>query len=206
MSGVAGGGLDSLITAAATGIVTLGGGLAGMYALSRKMQRDAKQEMESLKRHTEAQVIRANGVPLKLLESLPIPAWCKDRDGKMLFVNFAYCQSFNIRPEDYIGKTDRDVWPLATAVAFAKHDDEVVRTMRRVRFREVVPADRYKPEGEQLRLLVEKFPVVNATRDSLIGPGGWCIWQGLLDSLMNQAEVWEDASLFSLDRKLRETG
>lgn len=180
----------AIITAIAASAATLAGVAGTVYALMRRMRADLFAEIDRSRKHTEVQVIKANGVPLKLLESSPIPQWCKGTDGRMKLINFAYSQAFNIRPEDYIGRTDREVWPMATAIQFAAHDDEVVKTGRRIQFHETVPADRGNPDGASIRLYVEKYPVWSADRTEIVGIGGWCVWQGLIERMAGQSGLW----------------
>lgn len=198
---VSGNSAAAIIGAVAGAVVTLATALGIVYALYRRVRKDVTDELTDQRHHVEAQVIKANGVPLKLLESSPIPQWCKGVDGKMKLINFAYSQAFNVRPEDYVGRTDREVWPLAVAIAFANHDQEVAQSGRRIQFHETVPADRQNPEGEQIRLFVEKYPVWNAARTEIVGVGGWCVWPELIERMAGQAGLWTEPGLFREDSK-----
>ena len=64
-------------------------------------------------------------------QDLPLPQWLKDTDGKMLSLNKAYEDMF-LRPmsktsQDYIGKTDEDVWGPEIAAKFRQNDQEAER-------------------------------------------------------------------------------
>ncbi len=98
----------------------------------RKDVDDLKKEFEEYRKRSFARenentsMIRELKVKLNLLESahldLPVPQWLKDTSGKMLSVNTAYCEIFGISAENYVGKSDYDVWPKEIADAFMKND------------------------------------------------------------------------------------
>lgn len=62
----------------------------------------------------------------KAWNSSPIPMWIKDLNGKMVFLNDAYCAIYGIRKSEYIGRTDFDVWPPEVAKEFRKMDSKVL--------------------------------------------------------------------------------
>lgn len=64
--------------------------------------------------------------------SSPLPMWIKDSNGVILQANKAYEQHY-LRPlgktlQDYIGKTDADVWPERVVTVFKQHDQQVLVT------------------------------------------------------------------------------
>lgn len=66
-------------------------------------------------------------------QDLPFPQWLKDIHGNMLALNRAYEDMFlrpnGLKAEDYIGKTDFDIWPEEIAKEYEKND-MVVKTGR----------------------------------------------------------------------------
>lgn len=76
---------------------------------------------------------------MAFVESMPIPCWIKDTYGVMRFLNNAYEKIYDVRKDNYIGKTDDQVWPPEIAEAFKKRDDEVY-------------------EGKVVKYTVEKVP------------------------------------------------
>lgn len=72
---------------------------------------------------------------------VPVPIWLKDTNGIMLFVNAEYedalLQPVNKSAEDYIGKTDVDVWGLEIGNKFREHDRRVMRQKRPVEINEM---------------------------------------------------------------------
>ena len=61
------------------------------------------------------------------VDNLPLPAWIKDVEGTMRFLNDAYEKVYDIKKEDYIGKKDSDVWPKDVADNFKRLDEVVLR-------------------------------------------------------------------------------
>lgn len=153
-------GLAALLGAVITPIVTL-------VLHNRQMQRQSSQ----LKDHMEAQVRKANGVPFAFIENLPVPAWCKGIDGKMLWINYEYSQQWGIRPSDYEGKYDCDVWPVEVANAFREHDLRVIHDRVTLATTEQVPERIKDPTSPKQKWMIRKFPVFNS-KSEVIAVGG----------------------------------
>ena len=89
----------------------------------RKVERLQSDELSSLRSQ------------LLIFESshsdIPLPMWLKDQNGKMLFVNRYYEDTFLIpfgkTGIEYVGKTDYDIWSKEVADGFVKNDQEVMR-------------------------------------------------------------------------------
>jgi sigma-B regulation protein RsbU (phosphoserine phosphatase) len=63
-----------------------------------------------------------------LVESLPVSIIRKDLAGRFTFVNRPFCQGLGLRPEDILGKTDRDFYPAPLAEKYAQDDHRVAET------------------------------------------------------------------------------
>jgi PAS domain S-box-containing protein len=61
-----------------------------------------------------------------ILDNIPDPAWLKDREGRFLMVNPAWCKIFGVVPEQVIGKTSASVHPLETARCIQVEDEKVM--------------------------------------------------------------------------------
>lgn len=103
-------------------------------------------------------------------EYLPKPAWLKDTEGYMLFINQAYERQWGISRLRYKGKKDDQVWPLSCARDFKANDDLVVDHMRGMSFIERIPDCPNDPNSPITEYDVWKAPVV--INGSLIGVGG----------------------------------
>jgi len=55
-------------------------------------------------------------------------AWIKDEEGRYVYLNKVYEQRFNVRMQDWLGKTDFDVWPQSVAEQLRANDLKVMQT------------------------------------------------------------------------------
>ena len=140
-----------------------------LYGMNRILK-TIRNQTEEVKSHTEREVIKANGVPTAFLDNLRFPAWYKDKSGKMKYINAAYTQAFGVRPQQYVGRTDAEVWPPDVARNFTRNDAEVLTLGVELQFHEEVPDDALNP-----RWFVVKFPVIDPITREVRGVGGYCL-------------------------------
>lgn len=160
-------------------------GVVGIaYGLMVKIRKDTQKENEVTRQLLSAKVTQANGTPIAMIESSPLPEWAKGIDGRMKIINWAYEQVFNVRRHEYIGRLDVEVWPREVAMRFAEHDATVLQERRLVEFVEEVPVDRANPHGKVRRLLVQKYPIYNTGRTEIIAIGGRCLDAEALSSIL----------------------
>ena len=100
-----------------------------------------------------------------LIESLPQHVFFKDTDSVFISVNAAFAADFGKRPEDFIGKSDFDLFPKELAAKYAADDRRVMQQRRpetfeetnvvhgRKRYVEVTKAPVIDDEGEVIGLL-----------------------------------------------------
>jgi hypothetical protein len=74
--------------------------------------------------------------------NIPLPTWLKDLDGTMLAINDSY-EFYFLKPidktkEDYIGKTDFDIWNEEIAKIYKENDLAVLHSMKKIWFGEEV--------------------------------------------------------------------
>ena len=98
--------------------------------------------------------------PLEILASyithLPLPAWIKAKDGRMMAINESYTRAYGITLEDYNANYDAKSWGEAVATDFKKHDDIVLATHEEVFAYEQIE----NPITRTIqRLEVVKFPI-----------------------------------------------
>ena len=75
-----------------------------------------------------------------ILDSIPDLAWLKDRRGRYLAVNEAWCRFFGVRSDDVVGKTAYDVLPQDFARRVSKDDRKVIRSGKPLSYEEVIPS------------------------------------------------------------------
>lgn len=90
------------------------------------------------------------------MSHLPALAWIKDVQGRYVYLNEAFQKAFEVRLDDWRGKTDRDVLPSAIATQFQANDAQVIATKRPLLTAETAP-HRDGPHES----LVSKFPIVD---------------------------------------------
>lgn len=126
------------------------GSVVAFWLLLRKSRDQIGKKIDKAKQDhieiTQASITRVNGALEKMMRELPYPAWIKlalpRSDGKfefrMQYVNPAYEKWFGVALLDYVGKTDFEVWPQATAEAYFQNDMKAMGGPTAIRFREPV--------------------------------------------------------------------
>ncbi|HSQ78433.1 MAG TPA: PAS domain S-box protein, partial [Nitrospirota bacterium] len=77
----------------------------------------------------------------KIIDGSSAVIFAKDLDGKYLFINSQYEQLFRVSKSWIIGKTDRDLFPAETAMAFKEGDLKAMRAGTTIEAEEKVPQD-----------------------------------------------------------------
>ena len=83
-----------------------------------KILHDKVENLNSLIRELDSALLRSNAISL----DFPFPFWYKSSDGRMRLLNDEYCKTFKKCREDYIGKTDFEVWDKEKAKLFEIND------------------------------------------------------------------------------------
>jgi hypothetical protein len=87
--------------------------------------------------------ITRNDLYQTFLDGLPFPAWIKkmgdDGEFRMVMINNAYSQKFNVSKARYQGATDAEVWGERIAKGFKISDEEVFESKGFVLTREYFP-------------------------------------------------------------------
>lgn len=102
--------------------------------------------------------------------NIPRPAWLKDADGFMYYINDAYEREWNISKYKYEGNPDSFVWPEQYAKEFRANDYIVAKEKRGMHFVEKVPVDPSDLSKGDRTWDVYKFPVIY--KEDFIGIGG----------------------------------
>ena len=88
------------------------------------------------------------------MQTMPIIAFLKDTDGRLLYVNEAFENAFKMKLADWQGKTDAEIWPPETARQLRDNDLMVLQGAKTVTVEETVMT----PDGPQYWISY-KFPL-----------------------------------------------
>ena len=94
----------------------------------------------------------------KFLDASPVSVFIKDDESRMLYCNKALADRFGAAPEDWIGKTDYETWPMEVAEEFRRSDSQAMEANREIHFE-----DRTRgPDGRTVVWDVYKYPFSDA--------------------------------------------
>jgi PAS domain S-box-containing protein len=99
------------------------------------------------------------------MDRSPALAWMKDAEGRYVYLNRSCQKRFGIRAEDWIGKTDFDLWPVDVASQFRRNDLAALAGLNQAEMMEVSKA----PDGSETRWSVFKFPFTDLTGKQFVG-------------------------------------
>jgi PAS domain S-box-containing protein len=99
-----------------------------------------------------------------LVESLPVNILRKDLDGRFTFGNSGFCQTIGKQPDEFIGRTDFDLFPESLAAKYRQDDLDVIQTGKTYDTEE----EHHTPDGQTLYVHVLKTPV-NDSRGRIVG-------------------------------------
>jgi len=91
-----------------------------------------------------------------LLDNLPQKVFYKDVDSKYIAVNPAYSSDFNLKPEDFVGKTDFELYPKELAQKY-RNDDLRIMSNRKIENIE----ENYIHDGKEYIVNTVKLPAIN---------------------------------------------
>jgi PAS domain S-box-containing protein len=92
-------------------------------------------------------------------------AFMKDDQGRMVYVNRPFLQTFQRQAADVLGKSDFDLYPPQVAEPLRAHDLQVLAAGEPMEMIETVPT----PDGVLRHWLVIKFPIEEASGRQLLG-------------------------------------
>jgi two-component system sensor histidine kinase/response regulator len=92
-----------------------------------------------------------------IVENSPAVIYAKDSQGRYLFVNKRYCELFQVKAEEVVGRSDAEIFPPEFAARFQENDRAVLEHGRALEFEEFAPHS----DGTHTYISV-KFPVRDA--------------------------------------------
>jgi two-component system, sensor histidine kinase and response regulator len=99
------------------------------------------------------------------INNSPAVAYMKDEDGRYVFVNELALRRFRTRAEDWLGKTDADIWPAEVAAEQRRNDLAVFASGHLTELSERVVAQ----DGTEHYFLSFKFPFTDPAGRRLLG-------------------------------------
>ncbi len=121
--------------------------------LNADLERRVAERTAELER-ANAQLRESEHRLRSILDSSPTLVYLKDRDGRYVFVNRQFEQSFGVSREEVAGKTDHDLFPHTVAESYRIADQEVLRVAEPREFEELA-----FPDGQPRTYMSVKFPL-----------------------------------------------
>jgi diguanylate cyclase (GGDEF)-like protein/PAS domain S-box-containing protein len=98
------------------------------------------------------------------MDASPAAAFIKDEAGRMVYCNHSLTKKFGVNPEDWVGKTDYQIWPKRYARQYREADCQVLKGNNVVHFDDISPS----LEGEKMTWSVYKFPFIDASGSKFV--------------------------------------
>lgn len=117
------------------------------------------------RKHAEEALREKDDLTKSFLNNSAIIAWIKDAEGRHVYLSPNYERRFNIQQNDWLGKTDFEVWPTDIAEKLRQNDLTVLKENRRL---EVIEQTR-NGDGSPSWWLNSKFPYQNAGGQTFVG-------------------------------------
>ena len=99
------------------------------------------------------------------MQHAPSLNFIKDADGRMLYANPICDKNWNLKPPDWIGRTDDEIWPAELAAQIRAFDLAVLASDLPMETEDVVPM----PDGSLRQFLSTKFSFNDASGSRLLG-------------------------------------
>lgn len=116
------------------------------------------------RKRTETALQESQELFQSFMNHSPVAAFIKDESGRYVYVNARVEQRSKHSQSDFIGKTDFELLPLATAQQFHTNDMTVLTSGQSMQMLETVESE----DGEQRYYMSFKFPFCNAAGQKLL--------------------------------------
>jgi diguanylate cyclase (GGDEF)-like protein len=106
----------------------------------------------------------SNQLLLAFMNNGPFATYIKDEEGRIVFYNRYLATRFHISEQEWIGRSDYDIWPPALAAQFRRNDLDAFAANAPIEFEETT-------EGHSLRRIcwrVLKFPFLDADGNRML--------------------------------------
>jgi len=102
------------------------------------------------------------------MDNSPAVSWIKDVQGRYVYISKIHEDRLGTRPEDWLGKTDFELWPREIAEQFQKNDREALTSGKAIETTE----ESLDTAGEHRCWWVFKFPFEDAAGNKFVGGMG----------------------------------
>jgi PAS domain S-box-containing protein len=120
------------------------------------------------RKHTEEALALSEERFRAFMDNSPAIAWAKDEQGRYVYLSRAYETRLGVRLDDYLGKTDYELWPLDVAKLFRKNDRTVLNSGRTIQLEEGTS----NPDGSRNIWWTFKFPFWDSAGRRYVGGMG----------------------------------
>jgi len=178
-------------------IAVLAEQLRGARLALEKRVRLAEEQTDEMQR-LSSEVERSKRELLLFLENNPALVWLKDADLRYVYVNESTSRSFGIPGEQWIGRTDRELFGPEIGARMHEIDERVLRENR------VIREQKSSPANENLYYVVHRFPLPIA--EGRIGIGATAVdvtREKTIEKRLREADQRKDAFIATLAHELR---
>ena len=119
------------------------------------------------RRHAEETLMESLRLQQAILDNIPDIAWLKDREGRYIAVNEAFCRATGFPQDKVIGMPDDRLWPPEQAAVYLKNDRQVIQAAHALTFEEEL----CDLQGRRLMMETVKTPITGP-RGDIIGTTG----------------------------------
>src|SRR5690606_6314099 len=108
----------------------------------------------SERRRAEEELRSSRALLEAVLENSTAVIYAKDLDGRYILMNRRYEEIFGTRREEFLGRTDHDIFPKPMADTFQANDRKAIEAGRPIEFEEIAPG----PDGPRVYISI-KCPI-----------------------------------------------
>jgi diguanylate cyclase (GGDEF)-like protein/PAS domain S-box-containing protein len=138
-----------------------------LSVLARQISTHIELKKQTIVLHTAVEELNRMAHELEIsdsrfrafMDASPMAAFIKNEEGRMVYCNRALSDRFGAIPEDWIGKTDFEVWPREMAEKFHNQDLPVLEQNRAIHYEDHTLG----PDGRTVAWDVHKYPLVDAS-------------------------------------------
>ena len=102
-----------------------------------------------------------------ILDNIPDIAWLKDKESRFVAVNEAFSKACGLKPEEIVGLTDFDIWPMDLAEKYREDEKKVIECGRRKQVEEPFVVD----DGREIWVETIKTPIYGNSGE-IVGTAG----------------------------------